>query len=139
MNGISVIGGSTNHIITGCEITGSGSTGVLIKGDMASYIEKDAVGILDINHGHTVYNNYIHNVGRLLISGSGVSLMNTSNNMILNNLITDIPRIGILVNSQWNIPLKFNTLKNNTIKRNEISPLLCEKLGRRSFLCCCYC
>ncbi len=121
MNGIAVIGGSTNHTITGCEIAGSGSSGVYIKGDMASYLEKDAVGILDINRGHTLHNNYIHHVGRLLISGNGVSLTNTSGNMVSNNLITDIPRNGICVNSQWNIPLKFNTLKNNTIIKNEIA------------------
>lgn len=121
VSGIAITGASTNITVTGCEITGCGINGVLIKGDVSVCHKEDATGILDVNHGHTIHNNYIHHVGRLHIEGSGVSIVNSSDNTISNNLITDTPRMGVCMFSQWDVPREFCTMKGNIIRKNELA------------------
>lgn len=121
VNAVSIVGASTDITVTGCEIAGAGYMGVYIKGDTSVYKKEQATGILDINNGHLVHNNYIHHYGRLSITGIGVNMCNTSRSTISNNLITDGPKMGISMFSQWDVPREFCTMRDNVIRNNELA------------------
>ncbi len=121
VNAISILGASTDITVAGCEIAYAGLMGVYIKGDRSVYRKEQATGVLDINNGHLIYNNYIHHYGRLSTTGIGVNLCNTSHCTISHNLITDGPKMGISLFSQWDVPREFCTMRDNVIKNNELA------------------
>jgi hypothetical protein len=88
---------------------------------MAFYRKEDVSGPLAVSKKHRIHNNYISHVGRLTISGSGINICNSSDNIISNNLITDIPRMGITMFSQWDIPRDLCPMTGNIIKNNELA------------------
>jgi len=118
-NGIAITGASTHITVTGCEVTGCGSNGVQIRGD---YRKPESGKATVLNYGHVIHNNYIHHIGRLTITACGVVMNWSANdNVISHNLLTDIPKAGVLMFSMWDIPRAYGIMNDNTIRNNELA------------------
>ncbi|UCH35736.1 MAG: right-handed parallel beta-helix repeat-containing protein [Armatimonadota bacterium] len=118
-SGVAITGASTHVTVSGCEIAGCGNSGVNIRGE---YEKTDGGAATVCNYSHVIHNNYIHHVGRLTITACGVIMSWSANdNVISHNLLTDIPKAGVLMFSMWDIPRAYGIMNNNTIRSNEFA------------------
>jgi hypothetical protein len=118
-NGIAITGASTHITVTGCEIAGCGENGVNIRGE---YVKPERGKATVLNYGHVIHDNYIHHVGRLTIAGCGVTISWSGNsNVISHNLLTDMPKAGVLMFSMWDIPREYGIMNDNVIRSNEFA------------------
>jgi len=118
-NGIAITGASTHITVAGCEVAGCGENGVNIRGE---YRKRDGGKATVLNYGHLIHNNYIHHVGRSTITGCGVAMSwSANNNVIAHNLLTDIPKAGVLMFSMWDIPRELGIMNDNVIRNNDLA------------------
>lgn len=78
-----------NIRLAGNHIYNLGGTGILLCGY--------GPGLKDVNKGHTVANNHIHNIGTLYWHNPAVFIWQSGENKILNNYIHDLPYDGIVL------------------------------------------
>lgn len=116
---IKLLAGSSNVNITGCEIANVGVNGIRLQG---VFPDPNTGRKISAAENNLIQNNYIHQIGRLSISGCGIYLVNAANrNTISNNLITDTTKSGILMFSMWDIPREWGVMNDNVIRNNELA------------------
>lgn len=84
-----------NCQINNCLIEDNGIFGIVAKGlwpGTAGYTHPDQ---LYINKNNRIHNNYIRNSGKLVASGNGIWMYQSGDNIITNNKIENMPRLGI--------------------------------------------
>ncbi|MFA6244023.1 MAG: right-handed parallel beta-helix repeat-containing protein, partial [Candidatus Hydrogenedentales bacterium] len=130
-NAVSLETGSTNCLVTGCEIAHAGMNGVIL---LSAYEEPKSGPAKITTHHNTIHNNYIHHPGRLSITGCCVMLQRAANdNVISNNLLTDSPKSGVLMFSMWDRPREWAVMNNNVIKNNDIARCVTRSWDGGSF------
>ena len=94
-----------------------GSTGILICGF--------GPGTKDVSHHNLIYNNHIHNVGKIHTHSPAIFLWQSGENRVVNNLIHHTPYSGIIVSG---VMTDFFSKNRNarelvrTIRRHETGP-----------------
>lgn len=93
--GIALDRASRGHVIEGnliedCAFSGISAAGYWIGA--APFADEEAAFV---NRGHRIARNHIRRCGRLIPHASGISLYQSGENAIENNLIEDMPRYGI--------------------------------------------
>ncbi len=80
---------------------------------------------VDSNNGHNiVVNNHLHHTGLICPHGTGINLNTSSNNLLANNLLHDIPNAAIQVaGTGWPDTRGAN---NNVIEFNDISSVMLD-------------
>lgn len=59
------------------------------------------LGTKDVNHNNEVYNNYIYNIGQIEYNGMGIAIVQSGSNKVHNNLVKDVPFMGIATLGHW--------------------------------------
>lgn len=75
--------------ITGNHIENMGGAGILLCGY--------GPGTKDVNRKNLVFNNHIHDMGRIYLHSPGILVWQSGENRVANNLIHDMPYCGIIV------------------------------------------
>ncbi len=116
---IKLLAGSSNVTVTGCEIANVGVNGIRFQGTFPDPKTGKKMAAAEYN---LIHNNYIHQIGRLSISGNGIYMVNAANrNTISNNLITDTTKSGIMMFSMWDIPREWGVMNDNVIRKNQLA------------------
>lgn len=79
---------SQENTISGNDIQDTGYAGIFMIGENPGSLNY-------INKNNTVTNNRIHDAGKFVSHGSGIYLMNSGDNTITHNNISEVPRYGI--------------------------------------------
>ncbi len=132
--------GAEDCVIRGCVFIHGATAGVrldlyainnLIEGNRFGYLGEHGIalcgygpGTKDVNRFNTINNNRIHHVGRLYWYGSGIYVSQSGDNVISNNLIHNVPFIGITVSGarDFNYQSPRHGEGYRSIRWNEISP-----------------
>ena len=116
-----------NNTIRGNRIERTGYAGIFMIGD-------DPGSLNYYNKNNTISNNLIHNVGEFVGHGAGIYLINSGENRITHNDISNVPRYGISLkgirygvfagNGLGNVPFddhwKYNQTTGNYIGYNRV-------------------
>lgn len=101
---IAVTGGENDRIV-GNDISNVGGTGILLSGGNIKELKAA---------GHVAENNYIHHAGEVYKQGVGIELAGVGN-IVRNNLIHDLPRMGILVGGNDHL-IEFNRIHHTNLE-----------------------
>ena len=99
---------SPNNLVDGCEIVGHASGGIEI------YNGYHGAGVPT---GNVIRNNRIHHGATISESVRGI-LIAGNNNLVYNNIISDLPARGMEDNALWIYAGSGNLVANNTLSRN---------------------
>lgn len=106
-SGVSIDGGSDN-LVTGCDISDTGSNGISISGGDRTTLTPAR------NHAE---NNYVHHVGVFYKQGVGIGLSGVGNRAA-HNLIHDGPRMGIMFGGN-NLEIEFNHIRHVNLETED--------------------
>ena len=106
-SGVSIDGGSDN-LVTGCDISETGSNGISISGGDRTTLTPAR---------NRAENNYIHHTGVFYKQGVGVGLSGVGNR-VAHNLIHDGPRMGILFSGN-NLEIEFNHIRHVNLETED--------------------
>lgn len=106
------LAGSSNIVIANTTATSIFGTGILINGGTGSTV--DNVTISGATYGARITNTDQNVFSNLVVTGKGVSLVNSNNNIITNSTIANSTDIGISLHSG-----SANNITNNTIEGND--------------------
>ena len=101
--GVTMKGFCQNNSISGNVITNTGFAGIFLIGENPGSLNY-------CNRFNTISNNMIKNVGEFVGHGAGIYLMNSGENRIVHNEISDIPRYGISMKG-----IRYGVFKDNGI------------------------
>ena len=87
--GVRILGHAQRVVVYGNLIRSHGYCGVSLEG-----LE---LGMPDVNNGHRIENNHIHDCGRLVGHGAGVYIQQSGHNQVLHNHIHHTPRYGTTI------------------------------------------
>lgn len=93
-----------NNTISGNDIQHTGYAGIFLIGE-------DPGSLNYCNKNNTIFNNKIHNVGELVGHGAGIYLINSGENTITHNDISNVPRYGISMKG-----IRYGVFRNNGLK-----------------------
>ena len=113
--GISITGNHFINVARGVHIGGN-SNGNLVSNNDFSNIWGQSVSLArGTSHNHVVHNS-IENSGEVFAAASAIQLNSTSNNIVSNNHIINVPRSGIsAVHSDASVRSGANVIEHNTI------------------------
>ncbi|QEF98328.1 hypothetical protein Mal15_23800 [Stieleria maiorica] len=102
--------------ITGNHIEHLGGAGILLCGY--------GPGTKDVNGNNLVYNNHIHDLGKIYLHSPGVMIWQSDQNRVANNLIHHMPYCGMIVSGCMTHFFDKNGRElSRTIRRHEIEDL----------------
>lgn len=98
--------------VSDCELEHLGGVGVLLAGY--------GPGTKDVNRNNAIVRNHIHNVGEILWHSAAISLSQSGENHIANNLIHDVNYTGIMVSGRISWDKKGRGEGSATIRWREV-------------------
>ncbi len=101
---IAVTGGENNKII-GNDVSNTGGAGILLRGGDTRELKAA---------GHVAENNYIHHTGEVYKHGVAIELAGVGS-IVRNNLVHDLPRMGILVGGNDHT-IEFNRIHHTNLE-----------------------
>ena len=128
--------GSENCVVQDCHFTTASSSGIRfdlhgqsnrVEGNHIEYL--GGVGILlagygpgtkDVNHNNTITNNSIHDIGEMYHGSPGIFVWQSSNNKVVNNLISHVPYTGICITGRIVWDTEGAEECSNTIRWHEV-------------------
>ncbi len=84
-----------NCVVENCLIAGAGFAGVYANGYMPGEGVFRSGPESDVNKGHRIENNFIHDCGRFVGGGCGVQFYQAGDSLITRNEIGEMPRYGV--------------------------------------------
>lgn len=79
---------SQKNLVYGNDIADTGYAGIFLSGE-------DLGSLNHVNKNNTISNNRIYDVGKFVGNGAGIYLINSGDNQITHNNISNVPRYGI--------------------------------------------
>ena len=122
--GIFASTGSDGNTFSGNELYDNGNSAIYLMGTLNG-ISSGGTQVYD-NKLNVITNNYMHNCGKLVLSGGGVLLYQSGENEISHNVIRDMPRYGIFLQTyfgtyDYNTGATDRTTYKNNIMYNDVS------------------
>ena len=111
---------SNDNTFVGNEIYDNGNSGIYLAGTLNGTLDTVGNQIYD-NKSNVISNNYIHDCGKIVLNGGGVLLYQSGENEISHNVINNMPRYGIFLQTMAGNNYDFTTGKTDrTTYKNKI-------------------